>query len=202
MDCSKVNLKIGSKGAEVKELQRGEWKSLAKDTYYIKKNLTIGCGKLKLFIGYSPSEETIQDLYIIKNGNGGCTRNLQALAISMSAVLRLGGTLDNLEKAFRGIDACNSFVSARAKGKELSKGTYCGNAILNCVKDFLKEINKGNNKKEIDIVKEKENVKKVNIKDTLTEQEKLDKGLCPECNEKLERIGGCVQCKNCGFSKC
>ena len=46
------------------------------------------------------------------------------------------------------------------------------------------------------------NIKKVNIKDTLTEQEKLDKGLCPECNEPLKYIGGCVQCPNCGFSRC
>ena len=199
--CAREGILTTTEKEEVKELQRGKWKSLAKDTYYIKKNLTIGCGKLKLFIGYSPSEEAIQDLYIIKNGNGGCTRNLQALAISMSAVLRLGGTLDNLEKAFRGIDPCNSFVSARAKGKELIKGTYCGSTILNCVKDLLKEIS-NENKKEIKIVKEKENTKKVNIKDTLTEQEKLDKGLCPTCGDKLERIGGCMQCKTCGFSRC
>lgn len=199
--CAREGILTTTEKEEVKELQRGKWKSLAKDTYYIKKNLTIGCGKLKLFIGYSPSEKAIQDLYIIKNGNGGCTRNLQALAISMSAVLRLGGTLDNLEKAFRGIDPCNSFVSARAKGKELSKGTYCGSAILNCVKDLLKEIS-NENKKEIKIVKEEENTKKVNIKDTLTEQEKLDKGLCPTCGDKLERIGGCMQCKTCGFSRC
>lgn len=199
--CAREGILTTTEKEEVKELQRGKWKSLAKDTYYIKKNLTIGCGKLKLFIGYSPSEKAIQDLYIIKNGNGGCTRNLQALAISMSAVLRLGGTLDNLEKAFRGIDPCNSFVSARAKGKELSKGTYCGSAILNCVKDLLKEIS-NENKKEIKIVKEKEDTKKVNIKDTLTEQEKLDKGLCPTCGDKLERIGGCMQCKTCGFSRC
>ena len=34
--------------------------------------------------------------------------------------------------------------------------------------------------------------------------ELFEKGMkiSKECNEKLERIGGCVQCKNCGFSKC
>lgn len=178
---------------EDKELSRGDWKSLAKDTYYVKRSLSIGCGKLKLFIGYSPSEEKIQDLYIIKCGNGGCTRNLQALAISMSAVLRLGGSLDNLEKAFRGIDPCNSFVLARAKGKELSKGNYCGAAILNEVDNFLKEV-----KKESD----KEKVKEKDVNANLTAQELLDKGLCPECKEPLSHIAGCVQCSNCGFSRC
>ena len=163
-----------------KELSRGEWKSLAKDTYYVKRSLSIGCGKLKLFIGYSPTEEKIQDLYIIKCGNGGCTRNLQALAISMSAVLRLGGSLDNLEKAFRGIDPCNSFISARAKGKKLSKGNYCGAAILNEVNKFLEEIDKKEIKKE----------------------KNADIEVCPECGEKINRSGGCIICPSCGYTKC
>ena len=56
---------------ESKELKRGEWKSLAEDTYYVKRKLVIGCGTLKLFIGYSPREKAIQDLYIVKSGQGG-----------------------------------------------------------------------------------------------------------------------------------
>ncbi len=26
--------------------------------------------------------------------------------------------------------------------------------------------------------------------------------ICPECNKELEHEGGCVICRNCGFSKC
>lgn len=26
--------------------------------------------------------------------------------------------------------------------------------------------------------------------------------ICPECYSKLEKIGGCKECKNCGFSVC
>ena len=126
---------------EIKELRRGEWKSLADDTYYVKRKLVIGCGTLKLFIGYSPSEQTIQDLYIVKSGQGGCEKNLQAIAIAMSALLRVGGNLGQLEKAFSGITPCPSFVSNRAKGIKLSTGNYCGMAIINEVKTFLKEIN-------------------------------------------------------------
>lgn len=191
--CAREGILTTKKVKENKELNRGEWKSLAEDTYYVKENLSIGCGKLKLFIGYSPSEKTIQDLYIIKCGNGGCTRNLQALAISMSAVLRLGGNLDNLEKAFRGIDPCNSFISARAKGKVLSKGTYCGNAILNCVKNFLE---KQNVEKKEDDTKAEKNIS------NLTKQELLDNGLCPECKTPLNHMGGCVSCPNCAYTKC
>lgn len=176
---------------EVKELRRGEWKSLADDTYYVKRSITIGCGKLKLFIGYSPSEQAIQDLYIVKSGVGGCEKNLQAIAISMSALLRVGGNLGQLEKAFSGITPCPSFVSNRAKGIKLSTGNYCGMAIINEVKAFLKEING-------------QELPKVENKKVVKEEEVKTDGLeCPECHQKtLTMSGGCNVCTNCGYSKC
>lgn len=178
------------KDEEVEELKRGEWKSLADDTYYVKRNITIGCGKLKLFIGYSPKEQALQDLYIVKSGQGGCEKNLQAIAISMSALLRVGGNIEQLEKAFSGIAPCPSFVSSRAKGIPLSKGNYCGMAIINEVKTFLSEIN-GEQPKVIN--KEKENIK----------EEDKGKVACPECKKKtLSMQGGCNVCTNCGYTKC
>ena len=163
------------------ELHRGQWKSLAEDTYYVKRSLSIGCGKLKLFIGYSPSEQAVQDLYIVKTGQGGCTNNLQALAISMSALLRVGGNLEQLEKAFSGITPCPSFVSARAKGVELSKGNYCGMAIINEVKAFL-----AGQKTE-----------------KFEEPKQVEYNICPECGEKtLINTGGCNTCNSCGWSRC
>ena len=176
---------------EVKELRRGEWKSLADDTYYVKRKLVIGCGTLKLFIGYSPSEQTIQDLYIVKSGQGGCEKNLQAIAIAMSALLRVGGNLGQLEKAFSGITPCPSFVSNRAKGIKLSTGNYCGMAIINEVKAFLKEINS----QELPKVKNEEVI--------IKEEEKTEGVECPECHQKtLTMTGGCSVCNNCGYSKC
>ena len=166
---------------EKDELPRGQWKSLAEDTYYVKRSLSIGCGKLKLFIGYSPSEQAVQDLYIVKVNQGGCEKNLQALAISMSALLRVGGNLEQLEKAFSGIAPCPSFVSARAKGIELSKGNYCGMAIINEIKAFLAG----------------QKVEK------FEEPKQAEYNICPECGEKtLINTGGCNTCNSCGFSKC
>ena len=192
--CARAGvLTLGDKEEEeeVKELRRGEWKSLAEDTYYVKRNVTIGCGKLKLFIGYSPSEQSIQDLYIVKSGQGGCTNNLQALAISMSALLRTGGTLEQLEKAFSGIAPCPSFVSSRAKGIQLSKGNYCGMAIINEVKAFLKELNG------------KEQPKVENKKVEKKEVENNGNAVCPECKKKtLSMQGGCNVCTECGYTRC
>lgn len=175
---------------EIKELRRGEWKSLADDTYYVKRKLVIGCGTLKLFIGYSPSEQSIQDLYIVKSGQGGCEKNLQAIAIAMSALLRVGGNLGQLEKAFSGITPCPSFVSNRTKGIKLSTGNYCGMAIINEVKAFLREING----QELPKIK--------NEQTEIIDKDKEDGDKCPECGEKLIRSGGCMQCNNCAWTRC
>ena len=39
------------------------------------------------------------------------------------------------------------------------------------------------------------------VKDMNPAEAKLAK-FCPECGSKLEHEGGCVTCRNCGYSKC
>ena len=189
-----LTTKDEKKDEEKELLKRGQWKSLAEDTYYVKRNLIIGCGKLKLFIGWSPSENTIQDVYITKSGSGGCEKNLQCIAILMSSILRIGGDLSIIEKSFAGVSACPSFTRERGKGNHLSDGSYCGMAILKEMKAFLKEI--GKEEKVIEKTVEKPN--KNNDK-----KEDFKGNVCPECGESsLIKTNGCDSCLNCGYSKC
>lgn len=174
-------------------LSRGDWKPKAEDTTYYQRKLHIGCGKLFLFIGWSDTEQSIQDFYVTRSGQGGCERLLQAAAISMSAIFRLGGNIDNIEKSFRGIGGCNSFATQRGKGVKLSNGSSCGTAILNELKAFVKE------RTNIIPVEKKPIAKKVDVK-----QENIQSASkCPECGQNtLVFEGGCNCCKNCGFSSC
>lgn len=177
----------------VTELNRGDWKPKAKDTTYYQRKLRIGCGKLFLFIGWSDSEQCIQDFYVTRSGQGGCERLLQAAAISMSAIFRLGGNIENIEKAFRGIGGCNSFATQRGKGEKLSSGGSCGVAILNELKAFLREKTTHEPKSNIAIVEQKSTKNNVNI----------TKMKCPECGKmSLRYEGGCNICEECGFSSC
>lgn len=171
-------------------LKRGELKPKAEDTIYYQRTMYIGCGKLKLMIGYSAKEKAIQDIYVIKSGSGGCEKNIQAVAIYMSAILRLGGDLFTMEDAIDGVSGCTSFATARARGCNVSKGSTCPSAILNILKDFCKEVEAG--LEPAKVVKEEKPVK-VDIKSTIS---------CPECGEELEVAGGCYTCKSCGYSKC
>lgn len=182
------------------ELERGEWKQKPDDTLYYLRKLRIGCGDLKLFIGWSSSEQKIQDLYVIKSGEGGCERLEQSTAITMSAILRLGGTLENIEKAFRGVGTCSSFANARAKGKKLSRGNSCGMVIFNAMKDFEAEMLR-KSKTVTSPVPNSETARNVSSsKEQGANNFASEK--CPECGGELRYEGGCVQCPECGWSKC
>ena len=199
-------------------LKRGDWKQKSDDTIYYNRKINIGCGKLKLMIGWSDKEQSIQDMYVIRSGSGGCERNLQGMVIAMSGMLRLGGDIFNIEKAFEGMGSCNSFVAKRVKGEEVSKGGSCGSAILNEIKAFLKEKQQYNsNKPKVNNIKKENKLDNILNKkvDKTSQQEETDflkengeiafvmkYNKCPNCGEKLQHSGGCISCQSCGFSKC
>jgi ribonucleoside-diphosphate reductase alpha chain len=181
---TKAEVKPSIVTANTKDLDRGVWKKKAPDTKYYPVKVYIGCGKLKLLIGWSDIEQSIQDMYVIRTGSGGCECNLQGMVISMSGMLRLGGDIFNIEKAFTGMSTCNSFTAKRAKGQgKLSPGSNCGTAILLALKEFISRVKTD----EVSVAATSEYVK--------------DATTCPICGKYLVR-SGCWKCPNCGFEKC
>ena len=179
-------------------IPRGELKPIAPDTIYYPTTMRIGCGKLKVMIGYSPSERAIQDLYVIRSGVGGCEKNIQAVAIYMSGILRLGGNLFMLEKAIAGVSGCTSFAVARSKNQEISKGNTCPSAILNILKNFEKDMGLDAHEKAIQKIDEEERKEIEEISERAADYVSR----CPECGEIIDVTGGCYTCRSCGFSKC
>lgn len=196
---------------EKQELKRGEWSAKPKDTIYVEKKIKTGCGKLKLFVGISLSENRLVDMYVKRVANGGCVHNIDALVISMSSILRLGGSLCNIEKAFRGCGVCNSFTKARSQGKEVSKGVSCPTAILNAIKEVEDEyLNKENQtvikKEKVEVNLDKSNKLNEDDKNYIKEYgestfaQRYNK--CPECGNEISHTGGCIICNNCSWTKC
>lgn len=193
---------------EVQELKRGEWKSLAEDTIYIKKNMYSGCGKTKVFVGYSPSENQVQDVYIKRSSGGGCISNLEAVAIGISTAYRYGGNTEGIVKAYRGTGNCNSFLQARLNSKVVSQGTSCATAILKIIQEVEKELNL--NHVEINIAEEitlndktKFSETEINFKNEHGEISFAKKFMkCPTCGESVRFEGGCLICPSCAWSKC
>lgn len=195
--CAREGILTTDTLESVKDYPRGELKPIAPDTIYYPKAITIGCGKLKVMIGYSPKEQTIQDIYVIRSGQGGCEKNIQAVAIYMSGMLRLGGNLFMMERAISGLSGCTSFALAKGRGQQITKGNTCPSAILFLLREFEREM--GLN----DYEKAQEKKAELDLLFSARERQTDEhKALCPECGEELEISGGCYSCRSCGFSKC
>ena len=177
---------------EVKEepLKHGTWLPRPDDTIYILKKITTGCSRFNAFIGWSDSEKRVVDLFVRHCSQHGCKSNIDTIAIAFSGMLRLGGKVEYIEKALNGVGICNSYTMAKHKGKPVSKGTSCGTAILNAIKEVEQE--------QLGLVeKKKETSQPLDIMNKMVKTLK-----CPECGEDIQASGGCFTCKNCGFSKC
>ena len=207
------NDKKEEKTEEKQELSHGEWMRKPDDTVYHERKVYTGCSKLILFIGWSAIENRVVDVFVKHTSKGGCKSNIDGIVILMSGMLRYGGSLKSIQKAIEGVGVCNSFINARNKQMKLSKGSSCPSAILNTILDFENEM-KGECKNNLNLL---EQMNKKNKKDeelNFTDEEsnflkeygevsfaqKYNK--CPICGNKIEHIGGCVQCNNCSWTKC
>lgn len=203
-----------------KELKRGEYEKTPDNIIEIKRKLVSGCGKMMLHIGIIPEEKRIFDVYVTNSSKGGCTLNIQNLAITMSNALRTGSNLESLKKSFEGAGACPSYAIARAKGKKVSKGSSCGLSILYALLDVEEDLKEEKlielqklgyyNSEHIDEVVEE------NEKEIFTEEEKkyLEEygevafakkyHKCPICgNDDLATGDGCItDVTGCGWTKC
>ena len=198
---------------EKEQLLRGEWESRPESIIEIRRKIKSGCGSMTLHIGIIPTEKRIFDFYITNSSKGGCALGIQNLAIAMSHDLRIGGNLKSLEKSFKGAGTCPSYVRAKGKGIEVSKGNSCGASILYCLLDVENDLQEEVLKELVDLNyynhdKQKETEKNALTKEDLGYIKEYGESAfasryhkCPECGEELSTVGSCLQCK-CGFSKC
>lgn len=207
------------------ELKRGEWEVKPQGCIEIPRKIYSGCGKMTLHITIIPSEKRVFDVYVTNSAKGGCSLSIQNIAITISNLIRTGGSLQSLEKSYEGAGNCSSFARARAKGQTVSKGNSCGSAILHMLLDVEKDLKNDcleelqllgyyDKRETMEVVKEKEEECKLDKSETFTKEELefIDQygeiafaqrfGRCPVCYEKLSHIGGCIQCGACSWSKC
>lgn len=146
----------------------------------------IGCGNLYITVNYD--EKGICEVFTNTGRAGGCPSQSEATARLVSIALRSGLSSDVLVEQLRGI-RCASTIRQKGLGV-----TSCPDAIAKTIEKVIKASKSGGNgiamiestaKKAAATVKEDKNVK-----------------YCPECGSVLEHEGGCVTCRECGYSKC
>lgn len=142
----------------------------------------IGCGNLYITVNYD--DDGICEVFTNTGKAGGCPSQSEATARLISVAMRSGIDANTIIDQLKGI-RCPSTI--RQPGMKV---TSCPDAIAKVIQSVIKFRNNG-------------------VSDDSIRIESIDTGnivssnkYCPECRSVLEHEGGCVTCRNCGFSKC
>lgn len=142
------------------------------DTYCKK----CACGTLYITLNRD-DEGNVVESFIHTSKGGICQANTSAVNRLVSLSMRSGVKTDEIIDQLKGI-TCGACTKAMSNGIKLD-GISCPDILARTLIEFCKPTD------------EKKPIEKS------TNQE-----YCPECGEPIVHEGGCVQCMNCGWSKC
>lgn len=164
-----------------------------------KRTLHTGCGTLHCEAFFDPDTGELLETYFSKGSSGGCNQFMIGLSRMISLAARGGIDIYSIVDQLKSSGTCPSYAVRTATKRDTSKGSCCpvaiGNALLSMYEEMQNEIN--------DCEYEEEKVRK---KEKIsTDVNNKSKPQCPECGEELTKDsfeGGCITCRNCGWSKC
>ena len=134
------------------------------------------CGTLYITLNRDDDGNVVES-FIHTSKGGICQANTSAVNRLVSLCMRSGVKTDEIIDQLKGI-TCGACTKAMSNGIKLD-GISCPDILARTLIEFCKPKD------------EKKLVEKP------TNQE-----CCPECGEPIIHDGGCVQCTNCGWSKC
>jgi ribonucleoside-diphosphate reductase alpha chain len=147
----------------------------------------VACGHLYITINRDENDNLVE-VFIDPGKSGGCVANAECLGRYASACMRSGISIDSIVDITKGVkcSACSQMKGSKIKHID---GLSCGDVVAKTIQE---EYNRYKHEHKKNITQPK----KTETKDETKEN------VCPECGVELAAEGGCVICKNCGFSKC
>lgn len=149
------------------------------------------CGTLYITLNRDDSGNIVES-FIHTSKGGICQANTSAVNRLVSLAMRSGVKIDEIVDQIKGIK-CGACTKAISNGMKLD-GISCPDILARTLQEF-----KG----------DKTEVPEFNIGEkasTETENvlivDEVNAERCPDCGEPLIEAGGCVECTNCGWSKC
>ena len=97
-------------------------------------------------------------------------------------------TIDSIVDVTKGVK-CSACSQAKGSKIKHIDGLSCGDVVARTIQE---EYNRYKHDKKTEITQPKKTETKPKQKENV----------CPECGEGMNAEGGCVICKNCGYSKC
>lgn len=171
-------------------LKRGDVIHVQDNLIGLKRKLMTGCGSLHCTAFFDPETGDLMETYLSKGSTGGCLNSLTGLSRMISLASRGGLKIHQIVDQLDSCGVCPSYAVRTATKHDTSSGACCPSAIGRAILDMHKQI--------------MNNV--INYDPSIEQYDKQDYNnnecKCPECGEPIIQEGGCVLCRNCGWSKC
>lgn len=160
-------------------------------TMGITEKVKIGCGNLYVTVNYD--ENGICEVFTNTGRHGGCPSQSEATARLVSIALRSGIDVQTIIGQLKGI-RCPSTI--RQPGMKV---TSCPDAIARAIEKVMRSQNGGQMPSAV-----QEMERELNQRARGEEMDHSIAGMrfCPECGAPVVHEGGCVICRQCGYSKC
>lgn len=169
------------------------------------RKLTTGCGSLHLCAMFNSETGDLMEIFLNKGSSGGCNNFMIGLSRQISLNCKNGATINDILDQLASSGVCPSYAVRTATKHDTSPGSSCPVAVGKALKEMWEEMQN-------DIRGKSE----IQNRATLGTKKNGDAGAkrpesscheskgetCPVCGSKIEHVGGCDQCNNCGWSKC
>lgn len=152
--------------------------------------LQTGCGSLWMTVYFHKKTGQLCHIFLNKGSKGGCNSYMVGLSRLISLAGKKGATVEEIVDQLKSVVACPSFVSRKTTEANISDGRSCAEAVG---RELLKlhEQFKINYLNQLEITQLK-----------IDNEVKIEIAKCPECGAELSHTGGCINCYNCGWTKC
>ncbi len=153
----------------------------------------IGCGKLYVTVNYD--EQGICEVFTNTGKHGGCPSQSEAVGRLASIALRSGVSVEEVIRQLKGI-RCPSTI--RQKGLGVLSCPDAIAKVLEYTEKAIRDENGQKNDSKATAPRRKEPLKG----DESAAFDPHRMRFCPECGAAIVHEGGCVTCRQCGYSKC
>lgn len=152
--------------------------------------LQTGCGSLWMTVYFHKKTGQLCHIFLNKGSKGGCNSYMVGLSRLISLAGKKGATVEEIVDQLKSVVACPSFVSRKTTEASISDGRSCAEAVG-------RELLKLHEQFKINYLNQPE-ITQLKIDNEV----KIEIAKCPECGAELSHTGGCINCYNCGWTKC
>ena len=182
--CKRTGI-LSTESNNVKPLHRGEVIDVTDNVVGKKRKLVTGCGSLHCVALFDPANGTLLETYLSRGSTGGCNNFMIGLSRMISLSARGGIPIEKIVDQLESTGNCPSYSVRSATKGDTSKGSCCPVAVGNALMDMYNEMQS-----------------EIGNTTIIVGNKDKKKDTCPQCGEPLAHEAGCMNCKNCGWSKC